>query len=89
MEEDALSAAAALPGSLAEYAACVARLSSASGADGARAAPPITRRAHARVGLLGNPSDGFFGKTIAVSLANFWAEVSIGSRRQCLASPRP
>jgi hypothetical protein len=35
----------------------------------------ITRRAHARVGLVGNPSDGFFGKTIAVSVANFWAEV--------------
>ncbi|KAL1530773.1 hypothetical protein AB1Y20_001671 [Prymnesium parvum] len=37
----------------------------------------ITRRVHARVGLMGNPSDGFFGKTIAVSVSNFWAEVSI------------
>ena len=35
----------------------------------------ITRRAYARIGLLGNPSDGFFGKTIAVSLQNFYAEV--------------
>ena len=63
--------------SLAEYEACVARLSASLGADGARLSQPITKRAHARVGLLGNPSDGFFGKTIAVSLANFWAEVPI------------
>ena len=59
--------------SLAEYEACTTR-SAAPASDGAAA--PITRRAHARVGLLGNPSDGFFGKTIAVSLANFWAEVT-------------
>ena len=31
--------------------------------------------AHARAGLLGNPSDGFFGKTLAVSLKNFSARV--------------
>ena len=37
----------------------------------------LTRRVHARVGLIGNPSDGFFGKTISVSISNFWAEVSI------------
>jgi glucuronokinase len=35
----------------------------------------ITHRAYARIGLLGNPSDGFFGKTIAVSLENFFAQV--------------
>jgi hypothetical protein len=29
---------------------------------------------HARVGLLGNPSDGYGGKTMAVTLANFKAE---------------
>lgn len=37
---------------------------------------PITCRVHARVGLLGNPSDGFYGKTLSLSLANFYAEVS-------------
>ena len=26
---------------------------------------------------MGNPSDGFYGKTIALSIANFWAEVTI------------
>ncbi len=35
----------------------------------------ITSRTHARIGLLGNPSDSFFGRTISLSLANFYAEV--------------
>ena len=35
----------------------------------------IRRRAYARAGLLGNPSDGYHGKTISVILKNFWAEV--------------
>ncbi len=36
----------------------------------------ITRkRAYARAGLLGNPSDGYNGKTISFSIRNFWAEV--------------
>ena len=26
---------------------------------------------------MGNPSDGFHGKTIALTIANFWAEVTI------------
>ena len=26
---------------------------------------------------MGNPSDGFNGKTIALSIKNFWADVSI------------
>jgi glucuronokinase len=30
---------------------------------------------HARVGILGNPSDGFYGKTIAAAVHNFGAEV--------------
>lgn len=35
----------------------------------------IKRRAHARAGLLGNPSDGFGGKTISFALQDFFAEV--------------
>lgn len=34
----------------------------------------IKRRAYARAGLLGNPSDGYFGKTISVIVRNFYAE---------------
>ncbi len=35
----------------------------------------IRKRAHARAGLLGNPSDGYHGKTISIIVRNFWAEV--------------
>jgi glucuronokinase len=37
----------------------------------------ITTKAHARAGLLGNPSDGFFGKTIAFIIKNFTARVTL------------
>lgn len=33
------------------------------------------KRAFARAGVLGNPSDGYHGKTIALSVRNYWAEV--------------
>src|ERR1700730_10412845 len=33
------------------------------------------RRAFARAGLLGNPSDGYHGKTVSISIRNYWAEV--------------
>jgi galactokinase/mevalonate kinase-like predicted kinase len=33
------------------------------------------KRAYARAGLLGNPSDGYNGKTISISVRNYWAEV--------------
>jgi glucuronokinase len=35
----------------------------------------IRTRAYARAGLIGNPSDGFYGKTIAIIVRNFHAEV--------------
>jgi len=34
----------------------------------------IRKRAYARAGLLGNPSDGYNGKTMSVIVRNFWAE---------------
>jgi glucuronokinase len=37
----------------------------------------IESRAYARAGLLGNPSDGYFGKTISISIRNFGAHVSL------------
>lgn len=37
----------------------------------------IESRAFARAGLLGNPSDGYFGKTISIIVRNFSAAVSI------------
>ncbi len=35
----------------------------------------IRKRIFARAGLLGNPSDGYHGKTIAISVRNYWSEV--------------
>ena len=35
----------------------------------------ITKRAFPRAALIGNPSDGYFGKTIAFTFSNFYAEV--------------
>jgi glucuronokinase len=37
--------------------------------------PTIAEKVYARVGLIGNPSDGFFGKTIAALITQFWATV--------------
>ncbi|KAK9152413.1 hypothetical protein Syun_010722 [Stephania yunnanensis] len=37
----------------------------------------IEHKAYARIGLLGNPSDVYFGRTISFSLANFWASVKL------------
>jgi glucuronokinase len=37
----------------------------------------IEARAYARAGLLGNPSDGYYGKTISISARNFGAHVSL------------
>ncbi len=33
------------------------------------------KRAFARAGLLGNPSDGYHGKTVSITVRNYWAEV--------------
>ena len=37
----------------------------------------IQTRAYARAGLIGNPSDGYFGKTISFILKNFSARVTL------------
>src|SRR5262245_16011089 len=34
----------------------------------------IRKRAHARAGLVGNPSDGYHGKTISLIVKNFYVE---------------
>ncbi|XP_073719309.1 glucuronokinase with putative uridyl pyrophosphorylase [Misgurnus anguillicaudatus] len=50
---------------------------------------PITCRSYARVGLMGNPSDGFNGKTIAMTIANFWAEVTMVESQTLGLLPHP
>ncbi|CAO3632065.1 unnamed protein product [Cunninghamella echinulata] len=37
----------------------------------------IRKKAYARVGLMGNPSDGFYGKTMSLLISNFWAQVTL------------
>jgi glucuronokinase len=37
----------------------------------------IRRRAYARAGLAGNPSDGYNGKTLSIIVRNHWAEVTL------------
>lgn len=49
----------------------------------------IRTRATARVGLMGNPSDGFFGKTIAVAIEDFGAEVTLWESPTLQIVPNP
>ena len=37
----------------------------------------IGKRTNARIGLMGNPSDGFYGKTISSCIANFHASITL------------
>lgn len=38
---------------------------------------PIVTRAYARAGLIGNPSDGYFGRTLSFVFKDFFAEVEL------------
>ncbi|KAL4562266.1 hypothetical protein LXL04_034465 [Taraxacum kok-saghyz] len=43
--------------------------------------PPATiieHKAYARIGLLGNPSDVYHGRTISLNISNFWASFRLG-----------
>ncbi len=46
-------------------------------------------RAYARAGLLGNPSDGFFGKTISISVRNFGTSISLYESPDLHIEPQP
>lgn len=45
--------------------------------------------ANARVGLIGNPSDGYFGKTISVAIKNFGAQVTLWESPTVQILPHP
>lgn len=49
----------------------------------------IEHKAYARVGLLGNPSDVYFGRTISFSLGNFWASVRLVPSEDIVITPHP
>ncbi|CAJ1457786.1 unnamed protein product, partial [Effrenium voratum] len=49
----------------------------------------IRTKTYARVGLMGNPSDGFNGKTLSVTIRNFWASVELWESQQLRLLPHP
>jgi glucuronokinase len=49
----------------------------------------IERHAYARVGLLGNPSDGYFGRTLSAVLRDFRATVRLEETAQLVIEPDP
>jgi len=49
----------------------------------------IETRAYARAGLLGNPSDGYFGKTISVIVRNFGASITLWPSPELRIEPQP
>lgn len=49
----------------------------------------ITSTAYARIGLLGNPSDGYFGKTIACAVRNYSATVKLSESSRITITPNP
>ncbi|XP_041030377.1 glucuronokinase with putative uridyl pyrophosphorylase isoform X6 [Carcharodon carcharias] len=71
---------------LSEYKKWLARYSSKQHGSAAKS---ITCRSYARVGIMGNPSDGFYGKTIAMTISNFWADVTICESKKVVLIPHP
>ncbi|KAK1286914.1 Glucuronokinase 1 [Acorus calamus] len=49
----------------------------------------IEHRAYARVGLLGNPSDVYYGRTVSFSLGNFHASVRLEPSEDLVIKPHP
>ncbi|KAL8097716.1 hypothetical protein AgCh_030728 [Apium graveolens] len=49
----------------------------------------IEHKAYARVGLLGNPSDVYYGRTISLGISNFWASVRLHPSDQLVIVPHP
>eukprot|EP00252_Welwitschia_mirabilis_P004004 TRINITY_DN1413_c0_g2_i1.p1 TRINITY_DN1413_c0_g2~~TRINITY_DN1413_c0_g2_i1.p1 ORF type:complete len:360 (-),score=62.91 TRINITY_DN1413_c0_g2_i1:275-1354(-) len=47
----------------------------------------IEHKAYARIGLLGNPSDVYNGRTISFGLANFWAIARLRSSKHLVIEP--
>jgi glucuronokinase len=47
----------------------------------------IERRTYSRIGLMGNPSDGFYGKTISSCITNFHTTVTLAESQQLRIIP--
>lgn len=62
--------------------------------EGNGAPPPpsaaiIEHKAYARIGLLGNPSDVYYGRTISLNISNFWASVRLEPSSDLVIVPHP
>ncbi|KAJ0667800.1 putative glucuronokinase [Helianthus annuus] len=51
--------------------------------------PIIEHKAFARIGLLGNPSDVYYGRTISLNIQNFWATVRLQPSSDLQILPHP
>jgi len=51
--------------------------------------PKVVSRVCARIGVMGNPSDGFGGKTLSLSIRNFHAEVTLRPSRRLVLVAHP
>jgi len=47
----------------------------------------IEKKIYARIGLMGNPSDGFYGKTISACISNFYAGITLAESRRLRIEP--
>jgi len=54
-----------------------------------KTAGDVVARAYARAALVGNPSDGFGGKTLALLVKNFYAEVTVRPSERLTFVPHP
>ena len=49
----------------------------------------VKTRSFARAGFLGNPSDGYFGKTLSFAFSNFGVELVLTESSRCLLRQQP
>ncbi len=47
----------------------------------------VSQRCYARIGLVGNPSDGYAGKTLSVICKNFYADVTLNQSDRLIIEP--
>jgi len=47
----------------------------------------VTQKSYARIGLIGNPSDGYGGKTLSAICKNFFAEVTLTDSERLVIEP--
>lgn len=49
----------------------------------------VSEKCYSRIGLIGNPSDGYYGKTISIAISNFFTEVTLLKSSTLRIIPNP